>query len=708
MSIGSIVVDLLARTGSFETDMDRASKTAKKKAKEIDDALSKTAQKVGKALGVAASASAVAMVAWGKSLIDGLDSLNDVADATGSTIEKISALEAVAMETGTSMDTVTAAMVKFNDSLKTADGKNGVSQALKAIGLDAKALRDEDPADALRKTAKALAGFADDGNKARLVQELFGKSVREVSPFLKDLADQTDESARVTAAQTAAAEAFNKQLFALKTNATEAGRAILADLLPGMTRFLQNAREIAAIGGFGLIVKDAAKDLVGLGKMTGNNGADIKQFMRERDRLQKDLDYAQRQGRPTRGIEAELAENARYLQLLRIKQRNEVASLYTDEYGDALSRKEAPRTSVGVLPKDSKGGPKTDKKTEVERYIEGLDKQLQRAKELSTVETALEDIQAGRLGKVTAAEKELVLTRARAVDDTKAMAKYEELAAEAEKTRQDALIRLTEGQEEQAKTLADGNKELKNEIDLIGKNAEEQARIEQARIAVTVAQKEQLLAQREQEGAYQRELDAIRQQIDALKERSGLIGLKGTAEKVADDAKKAEEFAKDMGSAFQSSFEKAAIEGEKLSDVLKSLGKDLGALLLRRLVTQPLVESIFGSSATSGGSSGSGILSSLGSLFSGIFGGFFAEGGVPPLGRISVVGENGPELFVPNTAGRIVPNHELAGAGRGDSYYFTVGDVATVGMLRQAIGQSQRQAAGALNRSQGYGGRFAT
>lgn len=708
MSIGSIVVDLLARTGSFETDMDRAAKTAKKKAKEIDDALSKTAQKVGTALGAAATATAVAMVAWGKSLIDGLDSLNDVADATGSTIEKISALEAVAMETGTSMDTVTGAMVKFNASLKEADGKNGISQALKAIGLDAKALRDEDPADALRKTAQALASYADDGNKARLVQELFGKSVKEVAPFLKDLADQTDESARVTAAQTAAAEAFNKQLFALKESATVAGRAILADLLPPMTQFLKNAREIAGMGGFGLILKDAAKDMVGLGKMTGDNGADIKSFMRERDRLQRDLEYAQRNSRPTRGIESDLAENARYLQLLRAKQRNEVATMYPDEYGDAVSRRDAPRRSVGVLPGTPKGGSKGDKKTEVERYIEGLDKQLQRAKELSTVEIALEDIQRGRLGKVTEGEKELVLTRAKAVDDAKAMAKYEDLVAEAAKARQDQLVKLAETQEEQAKSLVEGNTELKNEIQLIGKNAEQQAKLEQARIATTVAQKEQLLSQREQEGAYERELDAVRQQITALKERSGLIGLKGTAEKVADDAKKAEEFAKDMGSAFQSSFEKAAIEGEKLSDVLKGLGKDLGALLLRRMVTQPLVESIFGTSGASGGSSGSGILSSLGSLFSGIFGGFFAEGGVPPLGRVSVVGENGPELFVPNTAGRIVPNHELAGGGRGDSYYFTVGDVATVSMVRQAISQSQRQAAGALGRSQSYGGRFAT
>ena len=44
-------------------------------------------------------------------------------------------------------------------------------------------------------------------------------------------------------------------------------------------------------------------------------------------------------------------------------------------------------------------------------------------------------------------------------------------------------------------------------------------------------------------------------------------------------------------------------------------------------------------------------------------GGFFANGGRPPVGRPSIVGERGPELFVPNSAGTIIPNHELGGMG---------------------------------------------
>jgi lambda family phage tail tape measure protein len=66
----------------------------------------------------------------------------------------------------------------------------------------------------------------------------------------------------------------------------------------------------------------------------------------------------------------------------------------------------------------------------------------------------------------------------------------------------------------------------------------------------------------------------------------------------------------------------------------------------------------------------SGATSFLGSLF----GGFFANGGQPPVGKPSVVGENGPELFIPKTAGTIIPNGGTGGGsapGAGGNTYIT-------------------------------------
>ena len=39
----------------------------------------------------------------------------------------------------------------------------------------------------------------------------------------------------------------------------------------------------------------------------------------------------------------------------------------------------------------------------------------------------------------------------------------------------------------------------------------------------------------------------------------------------------------------------------------------------------------------------------------------FANGGQPPVNKISVVGERGPELFVPTSKGTIIPNGGFGG-----------------------------------------------
>lgn len=715
MSIGRIVVDLLARTGSFETDLNRSAKLAEKRAKEIDANISKAGVAVGAALGVAGAAA----VAFGMDMINGLDALNDVADATGASIEKISALENVAMLTGTSMDTVSAAMTKFNATLKEVDGKNGPSMALKAIGLDAKELKSIDPAESLRRTAVALSGFADDGNKARLVQELFGKSVKEVAPFLKDLAEQTELVGTVSAKQASNAEKFNKELFLMRTNAAQAGRAIASDLLPALNRFMQNARDINKLGGFGLIVKDAAKDMFGLGKMTGDNGADIKQFMRERERLLKDLDFANRKGLGSRGIEQDLAENARYLAILRAKQANAVLmDSVGEDYGDAVSRKFLRPPSVDFNGADNGKKGSAPKESEYQRYLENLQKELDKTEDLTKAGMALADVQSGRLKLAKGESLDHLLAIARQVDAAKALTDETKRGIEFEAQLREARLKAAEGMEKEAITLREGNQSLRDEIELIGANAEAQALIEKARISSTIAVKEQELAHLSSANSLTRESAALEEQIRLLKERVDLVGMKGARQQLADDMKKTEELANSVGAAFSSSFEQAAIEGKKLSDVLKGLAKDILSLTLRQAVTVPMSNSIARALSIGGsggdelgdllrrndyfGTGGGGWGSAL--RFLGLFGGPRAEGGPVSSGATYLVGERGPELFKPNTTGRILPNEALGGGGRAISYspniYVdgTADRAATEMMVRKVSRESVEQFARELQR----------
>jgi len=44
---------------------------------------------------------------------------------------------------------------------------------------------------------------------------------------------------------------------------------------------------------------------------------------------------------------------------------------------------------------------------------------------------------------------------------------------------------------------------------------------------------------------------------------------------------------------------------------------------------------------------------------------FLAEGGPAQAGKPYVVGEEGPELFIPNSNGTVIPNDEMTSGGRG-------------------------------------------
>jgi hypothetical protein len=235
VALATLSIDLVAQLAQLQQGMDRAGRIAQKTAADIESRyqrLSGLATSVGSAL--AGALSVAGLSTFFRATVDGLDSLNDLADATGATVESLSALEDVAARTGTTIDVAGAALLKLNKVLQEAQPGSPLEQSLKGIGLSAAELRREDPTQALQSVAKALSGYADDANKARLVQELFGKSVREVAPLLKDLAENGAGVATVTAAQAAEAEKFNKELAALSKNATDVGRSFVSALLPAL------------------------------------------------------------------------------------------------------------------------------------------------------------------------------------------------------------------------------------------------------------------------------------------------------------------------------------------------------------------------------------------------------------------------------------------------------------------------------------------
>jgi lambda family phage tail tape measure protein len=94
-----------------------------------------------------------------------------------------------------------------------------------------------------------------------------------------------------------------------------------------------------------------------------------------------------------------------------------------------------------------------------------------------------------------------------------------------------------------------------------------------------------------------------------------------------------------------------------------SFGNLIGSMIkdLLRFSMQSQMSGLFGLLG-GGGGGGFGLFSSSTDFNNGagLLGGFFADGGEPPVGVPSIVGERGAELFVPRTAGTIIPNNQLS------------------------------------------------
>lgn len=447
-SAGSLVVSLGLDAASYTAGLTKAEYNARKLGEEIGSQIRSGALIASGAL-AGLSAAAKGAFDFIKNQADSIDAFNDLADATGASIETISALDRVARETGGSFETASGILVKFNQALANTKPDNDAGRLLKALNLNIAELKALDPAEALRRTAVAFQGFTQDGNTARAMQELFGKSIREAAPFLKDLADKNQLVGTTTTAAAQQAEVFNKQLFALQANATDASRAIVSDLLPALSRAIQNFTDLKKQGNLGLIVKDAAKDVFGLGKLTGDNAADIKQFMRERDELQAAM---QKETRPLVRAndprKAQIDELTRYLEVARTKQANEIAALYSgQDFGDAISRKLNRPTALADFSKPAAAIGRTaaikDPTAEAQRYIETLQKQFEATQQLTVQEQVLRDLQMGRLGAVTSAQKNDLLGIAGQIDAAKALTEQRRVdtkALEDQQRAQQALM----------------------------------------------------------------------------------------------------------------------------------------------------------------------------------------------------------------------------------------------------------------------------
>lgn len=532
---------------------------------------------IGVALGAGLSALKITQV------LQVADQLDDVSEKTGITVERLSELRFAGESVGTSFDSLQTGVRKLSTLVAEAAGGNKeAKETFSDLGISVTDANGKIRAseDILADIATKFAGYEDGAAKSALAQRLFGKSGTDLIPLLNQgaagiarLSAEASALGAVYSGQLAKDSAqFNDNLTKLRLGSEGLAISIAGPLISALadisTKFIQ-----ARIDGEGFFTV--------LSRGIKNTPTDLNTALGAIPVFGPALTLGQRLIGGLGNPDAELSAN---------------------RSGDFVRAERARNRPLGEAPTPrASSGTGRSQIDEAKRYLDQLQRQLERTQELTTVEQVLADIQAGRVKFGSSAARDAALEVARQVDALKQQKEEEKDALKVAKERQDAKNKEYEDArkfllelEEQALRV---RKDLNDTIDdFSGRTA--------------IARKQALTAQLETriglgEQFSPEELDKIVRGIGGVNE----------------ELKTSKTLSEELGLSFSSAAEEAIVNFTSLKNVLGGLEKDLLRILTRKFVTEPFSNFIGDAFRRlfpeSGGSGGLG----------GIFGSLFGAGG---------------------------------------------------------------------------------
>lgn len=185
---GSIVVDLLARTGSFETDMKRAARVTSDAGKSFTDMIGKAKLMAGVVAGAAVAAGA-AVVHEMMQLSERMDATSKAARGLGIGIEPLQALQYEAEKAGVSSEDLSKALTRLSTSAYSAmTGTKTTADAFKMMGISVtdSAGKMKSTEQLWKESADWFARTQDSSAKAGIAYQVFGKNVATLTPLLNE------------------------------------------------------------------------------------------------------------------------------------------------------------------------------------------------------------------------------------------------------------------------------------------------------------------------------------------------------------------------------------------------------------------------------------------------------------------------------------------------------------------------------------------
>jgi hypothetical protein len=556
MAAGSIVVDLLMRTGAFETDTKRAQASIKKFEKSVDEA----AQKIK--IGLAAAGAAMTALVY--KTTQSAEEIQRFANLSGASAESFQEMAVAASTVGISQEKLADQFKdfreKFGEFVQTGGGgmADFFEQIAPQIGVTAEQFRNLSGPQALQLYVSSL-------EKANLSQE-------QMSFYLESMASDTTALIPLLVNN-------GRVMQELGARARETGQIMSEDLIKNSIEFRRQMEQLtgALTGATNVMIQEFLPTLNNVAKAmseTQSNlnlatlaGQGFKIFIETVSILGANLAFVfQGIGRDIGGVMAMMNRLANFdlegMNFIAESMRQDAARARAEL--DDLERRILGLPRVNVLGDQADTGAQMPPGTPTPPRPAS---NLLNKKQLDALKKANED------------------------------AKKERIAYD-----------------QWMQSMIDG--ENRYRLDMVDKRIE---------------------AEKQAELDYQAWMDEMRN--GELEQYLRMQDLKDDRLREATD--KLKSFADQMGMAFGNAFENAILSGQKLSDTLRQLALDVARLVLRKTVTNPLADAISGT-------------------ISGMFGGARAGGGDVIGGRPYLVGENGPEMFVPRGTGTITPNGAMA------------------------------------------------
>lgn len=666
-SLGSLTIDLIAKTGMFEASMDRAARLADRRSRDISKSISKGLKG---ALGSVAAfttglvgglLSAQAAFEGFMNAINNADRLDELSSRLGISTEQLSAWGYAAKLSGNDLESLTGSIQKFSKTVASAaDANSRQAELFASLGISVK-----DAAGNLRDVEQLLPEVADrfkqlnnDTTEAALAQELFGRSGAELLEFLnrgsdglRELGDEAKNLGAIIDGDTAkAAAAFNDELDKLRFSTNGYFTLIAREVLPALTELIREFR-IAATQGENLnrtatLVKGAFDALASafdfFSKTARVNQAIFNTYnntllsVYNTMRGIASLDFS-RAGTGIRSLinglragfdqatgnapspAAGRARNARGG-----SNRPETGGNFSglqNSVNAFLSNADAQKAS-----RSRKAG-LSEEQREAERLKQSYDSLVASMTEQvalfgQTTEAAKirYDLENGELAKLNPLQKENLLNLAEQIDTQKRLKELQDAA-------DDRLEKETEAYERNREANAELIADMRFELELLG---------------MTNQQREEAIALRYLSA------DATEAEIEAVRE---LVAEQQRAAKTA-------EFWDGVQRNLSDSLYDAISGAESLTDAVKSFFEELSRQILRA-ITDQWAEQIAGAFTQSGNSGQGGWMAGIANFFGSLIGGARANGGPVTAGVPYLVGERGPELFVAPQSGSIVPNNKM-------------------------------------------------